>query len=88
MINRARVLGHTGMLNIHTGQVSFYGIKCEDIFAAFTFLKDLSPDHEYKLWSYRGKRCLENTADGWVYVQGRWLPDKAMAKEYIRNRKR
>lgn len=83
---KAHIMGHTGKLNIRTGELSFYGIKTKDVFGAFTLLKDLNPSHSYRIWTLRGKKALENTADGWFYVQGRWLPDKDMARDYVKNR--
>jgi len=83
---KARILGHVGALNIRSGNLFFYGIRCVDVFKAFEMLKDLDPTHTYKLWTYRGKKGLENVEDGWLYVQGQWLPDKNIARDYVKNK--
>ncbi len=83
---KAHILGHVGKLNIKTGELNFYGLQCPNVFKAFEFLRDLNPQHNYRMWMYRGKKGLKNVDDGWVYIRGQWLPDEAMARDYIKNR--
>jgi len=79
--------GHVGLLNLDTNGVKFYEHNFPTIVGAINFLKDVKVPNvkdQYTLWNYKGKKGLKNELDGWILLNGRWLPDEDFAKDLIR----
>ena len=80
--------GHHGFLYLdENDRVEFYRMSFSSMMEATNFLKNLklpAKDEEYHPWFYRGKKGLLSTADGQVFIDGRWLPDEDFAENYIK----
>ena len=79
--------GHKGLLDINTNHVEFYENSFPTIDGAIKFLKDIKVPcctDQYTTWSYKGKKGIKNSLDGWVLINGRWL-EEDFAKELIKS---
>lgn len=77
---------HKGTLDIHTQQVTFYGMVFSDILASIKILKHLPPGNNYEPWCYKGHKGFLDPEDGSIFMEEQWLPDVEFAKNFIRTK--
>ena len=78
--------GHKGTVDIHTNEVTFYGMVFSDILAAIKLLKYLPLGNDYQPWYYRGKKGFMDPVDGSIFLEDQWLPDADFAENFIRTK--
>lgn len=77
--------GHDGYYDPENGNVVFYGLRYRNIDSARWYMQNLSPG-KYDTWFFMGF-CGLVDEKGYVYVDARWLPSKAIAEIYLMNKK-
>ena len=78
--------GHKGIVDIHTNEVTFYGMVFSGILVAVKYLKSLPVGPEYQPWFYKGKKGFMDPADGSIFLEDNWLPDADFAENFIKTK--